>query len=637
LLLILSYFLGWWFKKGSISPLIDPYNRLFVYYILAWFILSAYYNKFKNYASKTTKIHFRVMVNQSSLILLFLTMICSSGTFNSISRQFILYIVCIPLFVELLAGIILIKHSKNARAEDSYSQLTDSKIRFQYSRILASGSLLAISFIGLHVLGYSGYSSYKSHELTIIVLIINWIISSTLTGKFNSQAGQNLYIKIAPFLKAEVLMVLICGAVYYFSRFEHSDFKYDLFVTSLLFAILELSAAIIYFKFLESPTSPIIIHSESKFGQDDLINNYTYPKDYGKNDHVTMEDKLASIVFPHGLEIRNSISAFFSENNFNPPRYRIFHDSDIFNIELFKHASRDCLLNYYLVNNIQNINDYFKVCYNALSIHGYLMGLYEPQELVRQNLEKKMPRSIFVMYYPIHYIFKRVLPKLPWTSKVHDIITRGKNRLISKAELWGRLTYAGFSISKEYQLNGKIMFIAQKTLSPSQEIFPSYGPLIKLRRTGLNGDIIRIYKLRTMHPYSEFIQKEVYEKNNVMQSGKINNDFRRNEAGKILRKFWLDELPQLFNWLRGDIGLVGVRALSEHYLSLYPSDVQELRKQHRPGLLPPYYADLPKSFEEIVDSERQYLLRKNEQPFITDIVYLKKIFVNIVFKGARSG
>jgi hypothetical protein len=81
---------------------------------------------------------------------------------------------------------------------------------------------------------------------------------------------------------------------------------------------------------------------------------------------------------------------------------------------------------------------------------------------------------------------------------------------------------------------------------------------------------------------------------------------------------------------------VGVRALSEHYLSLYPKDLQELRTKFKPGLIPPYYADLPKNFDEILESEKQYLLQKKESPFLTDFKYFWKVIYNIIFKGARS-
>jgi len=108
------------------------------------------------------------------------------------------------------------------------------------------------------------------------------------------------------------------------------------------------------------------------------------------------------------------------------------------------------------------------------------------------------------------------------------------------------------------------------------------------------------------------------------------------EWGRVFRKFWIDELPQVVNYLHGDLNLVGVRALSQHYFSLYPKEMQEFRTMFKPGLVPPYYADMPDSFEEIIDSERQYLQQKQQHPFVTDLRYFGKAFYNIIFKNARS-
>jgi len=118
---------------------------------------------------------------------------------------------------------------------------------------------------------------------------------------------------------------------------------------------------------------------------------------------------------------------------------------------------------------------------------------------------------------------------------------------------------------------------------------------------------------------------------------KINDDFRKTFLGNIIRRLWIDELPQLLNWINGDVGFVGVRALSQAKYDLYPADLQDLRVQFKPGLIPPFYADLPKSFDELIESERRYLLSKKEKPFSTDWKYFWKAFFNIVFRGARSG
>ena len=61
----------------------------------------------------------------------------------------------------------------------------------------------------------------------------------------------------------------------------------------------------------------------------------------------------------------------------------------------------------------------------------------------------------------------------------------------------------------------------QKENTISNEKFPSYGPIVKLKRIGYLGKLIYVYKLRTMYPYSEFIQGDIYEKNHLDLSGKM--------------------------------------------------------------------------------------------------------------------
>lgn len=71
----------------------------------------------------------------------------------------------------------------------------------------------------------------------------------------------------------------------------------------------------------------------------------------------------------------------------------------------------------------------------------------------------------------------------------------------------------------------------------------------------------------TMHPYSEYLQRYVFEKNSLQEGGKIKDDFRVTYWGRIMRKLWIDELPMFINFFKGDLKLVGVRPLSTHYLT----------------------------------------------------------------------
>ena len=92
----------------------------------------------------------------------------------------------------------------------------------------------------------------------------------------------------------------------------------------------------------------------------------------------------------------------------------------------------------------------------------------------------------------------------------------------------------------------------------------------------------------------------------------------------------------IINWIKRELKLVGVRPLSEDYFGRYPQDLKELRVKTKPGLVPPYYVDLPVTFDEICNSERKYLNQYFQNPFKTDIKYLFSALWNIFIRGKRS-
>jgi exopolysaccharide biosynthesis polyprenyl glycosylphosphotransferase len=114
----------------------------------------------------------------------------------------------------------------------------------------------------------------------------------------------------------------------------------------------------------------------------------------------------------------------------------------------------------------------------------------------------------------------------------------------------------------------------------------SPGPvLFRQWRVGQNKRQFVLYKFRTMVDGSERLQAGVEHLNEA--SGpifKIANDPRVTRVGRILRRTSLDELPQLFNVLRGDMSLVGPRPMSVRDVSLFDRGVQRKRFSVRPGI-----------------------------------------------------
>lgn len=294
------------------------------------------------------------------------------------------------------------------------------------------------------------------------------------------------------------------------------------------------------------------------------------------------------------------------------------------------------IMNLHKINDVRFINKFFERINEVLDVDDYFICCVETFTSRKERIKINKIPVVRNVYFPFEFIFMRIFPKVKFLRKIYFTLTRGKNRLLSKAETLGRLVSCGFKIIEYKNIDGLLYVVTKKRSKPSYDMNPSYGPIYKMPRVGKSKKIINFYKLRTMHPYSEYLQEYVFEMNGTSNGDKVNNDFRISQLGRFFRKVWIDELPMLINLLKGDLKIVGVRPLSKDKFNMYPSEVQNLRTKTKPGLVPPFYADLPNNFEELVESEVNYLNQYLERPLLTDVKYFHKAFINIFFKGARS-
>jgi hypothetical protein len=301
-----------------------------------------------------------------------------------------------------------------------------------------------------------------------------------------------------------------------------------------------------------------------------------------------------------------------------------------------QNASCSSLVNIATVNNLRWINRFFRAANACLPTGGLYVCCVETLGQRWDRVFRKYSAPIAHLFYFLTFVFNRVIPKLPLTRRLYFRMTEGKNRVISEAEVLGRLICCGFEIVDSKEIGGYLYVVARKVAVTMPAVNPSYGPLFRATRIGMGGRKIQVLKLRTMHPYSEYVQEYVFERNSLAEGGKFRDDFRITGWGRLCRRYWIDELPMLINWVKGDLKLVGVRPLSSHYADLYPEALRSKRQQTKPGLIPPFYADLPITFEEILASEERYLASFERQPFLTDLRYFWLALKNIVFRRARS-
>jgi exopolysaccharide biosynthesis polyprenyl glycosylphosphotransferase len=199
-------------------------------------------------------------------------------------------------------------------------------------------------------------------------------------------------------------------------------------------------------------------------------------------------------------------------------------------------------------------------------------------------------------------------------SRPHTTIMDGSPQIMAKSggiDGWHLLLKRALDIAISLTLLillaplSLVVAILIKLTSPGSVFFAQ-------KRVGLNKRQFMMYKFRSMVPRAENIQESLLHLNEMTGPVfKIRNDPRVTPIGRILRKTSIDELPQLFNVLKGDMSLVGPRAMSVRDYQLFNEDWQRRRFSVAPGItcLWQIHGRNTISFEQWMVLDMQYIDR----------------------------
>jgi len=172
------------------------------------------------------------------------------------------------------------------------------------------------------------------------------------------------------------------------------------------------------------------------------------------------------------------------------------------------------------------------------------------------------------------------------------------------------------------------------------KIFDEGNIIYTQKRVGYKGREFKILKFRTMYIDADKKLKELLENNAEARKEwetlyKLKNDPRITPIGRFLRKTSLDELPQFFNVLKGDMSIVGPRPVTKEELELFYKDKAKLYKSVRPGITGYWQVEGRndvKSYDDRVNMDVWYI--KN-QSFVLDLkIILKTVFAVLRMKGS---
>ena len=147
---------------------------------------------------------------------------------------------------------------------------------------------------------------------------------------------------------------------------------------------------------------------------------------------------------------------------------------------------------------------------------------------------------------------------------------------------------------------------------------PGAGPIFSQIRVGRNGKEFKFYKFRSMCPNADQMLDQLLDQNEMEGPVfKMKEDPRITRVGKFIRKTSIDELPQLFNILKGDMSIVGPRPPLPREVELY-NDYELQRLYVTPGLTC-YWQIQPRrntlTFQEWLALDLKYI---QDRSFLTD-------------------
>jgi hypothetical protein len=520
--------------------------------------------------------------------------------------------------------------------------------RRRFSAILLAGETLVISaaFFLLHYIKTNSLIIVsEDYQYILFLIMFLWFFSALFSHGFVIDLSVNFFKMIVPFIKSYFMILSLFSVVVF--GFRPDGFSRLLFFgTVLIYATIELLilATIYLARYVHKNDIPEVNIFEAPLLHEDLVVRGVVSREKPSGRYAIPGKRRNSILFSKKLAsvyLKNSSAAFeFIDRTVNLKKIdilksEVMDSGNAYNVEILPDNSLEFLLNRHQLNDFRYLNQYLIQVNRKLENGGVFVGRFEPMERRYIYFRNRYPAFFARVFYVLDFFWKRMCPKLPLLKKIYFLITKGSGRVFSMAQGLGRLYYCGFEVIALEEEKNFVWFAVKKVKEPLETV-PSYALFFKQKRVGKGGEPIYIYKIRTMHPFSEFIHQYVFERNQLDEKGKIRDDFRITIWGRVFRKLWIDELPMVLNWLKRDLKLVGVRPLSETFFNTYPEDLQKLRVKSRPGLVPPYYADMPGSIEEVWASERRYLEQHVDHPWRTDWVYFWKALYNIGFKRARS-
>jgi len=495
-LLFIAFFLGNYFKRGSFV-LPEIYGFLLLVFFVCWWPACLVAKKFqvKEYAGYWAGIIVIFKANgyltyMISFVIVFfnLAMYSRVQVFTTCLLMFLLNVLVWSVW--WLFSDFEIK-GREERKDDSPEDIYQTGINY---RLLAADlGLLVFSFFAVNLIKRGHLYLLPEYDQLLLIMLALWMFSALVTKKHIIPTAKTVYDVFWQWEKAGFIMLAGVAVVVYALRlFNYSRFQG--FGTVGLLII------------LEGLLLTIVLGGRKQRAEGKDIESIDDVRQVLDQPPVDMNIDIEAIRQLLLSPARNKLGkrldaaapgvfAFIEEHipgldNILYLETTVEQSSELPARQFEETLPTRLFVNLHKLNDVRRLNEYFLNVHQLLLAGGYFVGHAHTIKTHYEWIYRKFPRLLAHGIYSLDFLFNRVFPKLPRINAFYFMITKGKNRIISRAEILGRLSFCGFDIVAEQEFDRRIWVIVRKVKKPSFNENPTYGPLVTLRRVGYQGEII---------------------------------------------------------------------------------------------------------------------------------------------------
>ena len=274
---------------------------------------------------------------------------------------------------------------------------------------------------------------------SFLLFLSIWFVISILGKKYTIHREENLSQIFRLIVFSNILVMGVATTIMFLVRIDYYS-RMVVFGTIAAATLLELLWGIIGYYLRTAILEPVDAGTAKTLKKRQLLKKvFLSGRQIRRKPRLTVRESAILVEID-----QDAFNFVFSYAHIESPETLVISTDSQFNIDMQMKDAFETIVNLKRINDIRYINKFFESANSKLPMGGLFIDFVETKNLRKKRILKKYPILFNYIMYFLDFIVKRLFPKFKLTKGLYFFLTRGQNRVITKAETYGRLYSCGF-------------------------------------------------------------------------------------------------------------------------------------------------------------------------------------------------